>query len=131
MIKTVSVVVENEVGKILALKRSAHKKWYPGRWDIISGKIVDNESPSECFFREIKEEIGGTEFISVSEKEPYVYQEGRHIWHVYPFLAVVKNNTTFVLNKEHSEYQWVTVQELLQRECASPLTYELNKIYVQ
>ena len=62
MENTVFAVFVNDEGKILSLKRSPDKEWYPNKWDVISGKIHGGESPEECLRREVLEEIGISDF---------------------------------------------------------------------
>ena len=45
-------------GKYLLMKRSANKRYAPGRIHPFGGKIDQNENPYEGAIREIKEEIG-------------------------------------------------------------------------
>lgn len=55
---TVSVIIENEKGELLLVKRKyAPKKGY---WDIAGGFIEFNESAEEAARREIREELGIT-----------------------------------------------------------------------
>ncbi len=128
MIKTVSIVIINNEGKILALKRSALKKWYPAKWDIISGKFEENETPEECFKRELYEETGITEFILTEIKEPYIYSEAGLQWLVHSFLCKIDHNN-IKLDAEHSEFKWMDIKELLESDHATPLKTELRVFF--
>jgi len=128
MIKTVSIIVINEEGKILALKRNENKVWYPKMWDIISGKIEESESPDECFNREIFEEIGISIFKNVEKRNPYVYEENGKEWLVHPYCCIIGLNK-IVLNKEHTEYKWMTLEEILDVEHVPPLKKDLEIFY--
>ncbi|MBI5229277.1 NUDIX domain-containing protein [Candidatus Micrarchaeota archaeon] len=128
MIKTVSIVVINDEGKILALKRSPDKKWYPGKWDILSGKIEEGESPDECFKRELLEEAGITDYHDVETRPPYVYEEAGLKWLVYSFRCKT-SQSDIKLDSEHSEFKWTTLEELINSEHATPLRTELHVFY--
>lgn len=129
MLKTVSIVVINEEGKLLALKRSADRKWYPGKWDIVSGKIRDDETPEECFRREIFEELGISEFRYVKKIQmPYTYEEDGGEWLVHSFLCKI-DHSDIKLNEEHSEYKWVGLPEFLSLDYAKPLLVELGVFF--
>lgn len=52
-----SAIIKNKQGKTLLLKRS-EKSSYSGYWQLVEGKLEENESPSGSLKREIKEEIG-------------------------------------------------------------------------
>ena len=128
IIKTVSVIVRNEEGKILALKRSPDKKWYPNKWDIISGTFNETESSYECFCREILEEIGISTFELIEKRWPYIYEEKGQSWLVQPYRCTI-GMETIRLNSEHSEYKWMTLQEILNSDHAAPLRTELAVFY--
>lgn len=128
MIKTVSIIVINEEGEILALRRSEDKRWYPKKWDIISGMFDGSESPDECFNREIFEEIGISIFKEVEKKPPYVYEEDGKEWLVYPYRCKIGIDK-IRLNSEYCEYKWMTLEEILNSEHAKPLRTELVVFY--
>lgn len=129
MIKAVSIVVVNEEGKLLALKRSADRKWYPGKWDIVSGKIREEETSDECFRREIFEELGISEFRYVKKiQSPYTYEEDGGEWLVHSFLCKI-DHSDIKLNEEHSEYKWVGLPEFLSLDYAKPLLVELGVFF--
>jgi 8-oxo-dGTP pyrophosphatase MutT (NUDIX family) len=52
-----SAFVKNKQGKILLLKRS-EKSSYPGYWQLVEGKLEDDELPIEAIRREVGEELG-------------------------------------------------------------------------
>jgi 8-oxo-dGTP pyrophosphatase MutT (NUDIX family) len=43
---------------VLLLKRSRHKDFAPGEWDLVSGRVESGESVPEALRREIGEECG-------------------------------------------------------------------------
>jgi len=52
-----SAIIKNKQGKVLLLQRSK-KSSYPAYWQLVEGKMEQNESPSKSLKREISEEIG-------------------------------------------------------------------------
>ena len=57
MTKSVNVVVENNEGKLLVLKRNERDtKFYPGYWNFPGGKVEEGEGLLEAVKRETKEE---------------------------------------------------------------------------
>lgn len=125
MVKTVSVVVTNETGMILALKRSQSRKWFPEKWDIISGKVETGEDPEGCFAREIFEEVGLRKFLDIKRANPFVYESEGGKWLVHPFLVKINHNK-IKLNHEHSEFKWMGLADLLASDHAEPLARELK-----
>lgn len=52
-----SAIIKNKQGKVLLLQRS-EKSSYPGYWQLVEGKMEQDESPSKSLKREINEETG-------------------------------------------------------------------------
>jgi len=128
MTKTVSIIVTNNRDEILVLKRSSDKKWYPHKWDIISGKLKNEEDPEEGFKRELKEETGIKSLEQVENKKPYIYKEKGRQWLVHPYRCKVKQEEV-QLNNEHCDYQWVSLEKLLNLNLARPVKLELKPFY--
>ncbi len=126
--KTVSIVITNHKGQILLLKRALHKKWYPGKWDIISGKLKDNENPKDGFARELLEETGLSNLETVESKKPYAYKEKGQKWLVHPYRCKINTNS-IKLNSEHCDYKWVKINQLKHLNLATPVIYELKPFY--
>ncbi|MBI2579622.1 MAG: NUDIX domain-containing protein [Candidatus Aenigmarchaeota archaeon] len=108
----VKILVKNDGGKYLLLKRSAEK--YPEvgeRWDIVGGRIDAGIPLIENLRREVMEETG-----LVIENEPVLVAaqdilriEGRHIVRL-TYVGYANGNP--VLTDEHTEYGWFTVEEM-------------------
>ena len=58
MEKGVNVVIINNQGKILVLKRRSTEFSYPNLWDLPGGRAEDDETLREAAQREAKEESG-------------------------------------------------------------------------
>jgi 8-oxo-dGTP pyrophosphatase MutT (NUDIX family) len=54
----VKIVLIDEKGRVLMLKRARHLKKYPEKWDLPGGHLKTNESPIKGLEREVKEETG-------------------------------------------------------------------------
>ena len=54
------VVVRDEEGRCLLLKRSMSSKGNPGKWDLPGGKVDIGESFDQGLLREVAEETGLT-----------------------------------------------------------------------
>lgn len=127
--KTIFVVFINDKEEILALKRNSNKSYYPGKWDVISGKIKDNESPEECAKREILEEIKVDNFDIIKRFEPHIYEEDGKKWEVYPFLCMTDDN--IIINKEHEDFKWINLNDFFKLDYALPLEKEFIIIFGQ
>ncbi len=94
--------------EFLLLKRTADQV-YPNIWQMVSGKINDNEKAFETSIREIKEETGLTpEKMWVAPKVNSFYSAVTDTICLIPvFTALVAKDSNVIISDEHSEYTWV------------------------
>ncbi len=100
---------ETENGiEFLLLKRAADQI-YPGVWQMVSGKINDNEKAFETSIREIKEETGLTpENMWAAPKVNSFYSAVSDTICLIPvFAALVAKDSSVIISNEHCEYTWV------------------------
>lgn len=108
---------ESEKGiEFLLLKRSDGQP-YPGLWQMVTGKIKENEKAYQTAIREIKEETGLSPLqLWVAPTVNSFYEpKDEYICLLPVFAARVKANE-IKLSDEHTDYQWVdksTAQKLL------------------
>jgi 8-oxo-dGTP diphosphatase len=109
----VSVIVKNKENKQLIIRRHENSIFAPGQWEFVNGSIDDGESAEQTAVRELQEETG----IIIREedlKEGPVHEltdsDGR--WVVIPYFLQVKTQEVN-LSPEHTDYNWVSEQELL------------------
>jgi len=113
--KNVAVGVVQFDGKILLMKRSPTKKFYPLKWENAGGGIQRTETPEEAVLREVKEETG-LKCRIIRKGTPVDVPNGNVIFVVLPFLVKPENNNV-ILSKEHTEYKWVNVDEYKNFDC--------------
>ena len=104
---------ETENGiKFLLLKR-AEDQIYPVVWQMVSGKIKENEKALETSLRELKEETNLTPLkIWIAPKVNSFYSSQTDSICLIPVFAVqVKKDSKVIISDEHSEYKWVTSDE--------------------
>ena len=129
IIKTVSAIITDGDGRILALKRGFHKK-HPGKWNIVSGKFEGRESARQCLKREIEQETGITKYEIVDCRSPLIYDEpDGQSWLVHAFLCRV-DGRLIRINEEHTEYRWVTPEEFIKLDCAAPALLDIRSFFV-
>lgn len=108
------VFVEFE-GKYLAVKRGATAPVRPNEWDLPGGKSDKGEQPLLAATRELYEESG-------IEAQPNFLTEYLHkqtLRSYYYYTATVANAKVSI-SPEHSDYEWVSLEELVSRLTHEP-----------
>jgi len=108
---------ESEKGiEFLLLKRSGGQP-YPALWQMVTGKIKNNEKAYQTALREIKEETGlvPVQLWVAPTVNSFYEPVGEYICLLPVFAARVETDR-IEISVEHTEYQWVdrtTAQKLL------------------
>ncbi len=110
--KILSFVVND--GKFLALYSEPHKEYGEGGWFVVTGGVEENESYEDAVVREILEETGlDTEEI-ISLNWGSVYEWWDELCEEHNFITFVKPGK-ITLNEEHSKYEWLNIDEFIER----------------
>lgn len=100
-------VLENSNNEILLLKRSPRARLGPGLWGFPAGHIEDGESPEDCAWRELTEEIGRdfeSEIIARLDPMRDTFYGGIYEIHLFHHRWIGGN---VHLNAEHTDQTWV------------------------
>lgn len=106
--------------KILLVKRSKNLKFYPGRWNGISGFLDDKRSIEQKVKDELAEEIGIKEKDIISIKVGHVFDldepKYKKTWIVHPILVRMRASKCLRANKikldwEAKEFKWIRPKE--------------------
>lgn len=126
-VKIVSGIIINEKNEILMLKRSADRKWYPNKWNFLSGTVEKNEKIIDCIYREIGEELGSDLKIElIQEGTTFIDNEDEGIWKIFPFkFRYLDGNIN--INHEHSEYSWVKEKEFQNMDIVPGILNDLRQ----
>ena len=122
MLKVVAALIMKD-GKILIAKRSTGNKDVIGKWEFPGGKVEENETEEQAIEREIKEEfdivIKAKNFVSNVKSN----ECDKHIdLRLYSCKYVEGEFKLY----DHSEYKWVSKEDLLNYELA-PLDFVLTE----
>ncbi|HCY76021.1 MAG TPA: NUDIX pyrophosphatase [Ignavibacteriales bacterium] len=98
--------------EFLLLKRAPYQ-YYPNLWQMVSGKIKENETAYKTALREIEEETGLTpeKFWVAPTVNSFYSPDGDYICLLPVFSAKVKFDSQVILSKEHTEFKWVNPEE--------------------
>lgn len=96
--------------KILISKRSMHKKYFPGLWEVIGGNLEFGEDFEDCVIREVQEEINaGIKYLEHLHSRAMYLNNLMYITVAY--YGELLDEPVF--NKEEiSEIKWISKEEL-------------------
>lgn len=121
----VRVLLTDENGKILILKRSTECKTNPGKWELPGGKVNQDESFDHALLREVYEEtnlkIELDHVVGASEQNLHIIRAV----HIIMSGRIIEGELT--LSSEHEGYAWVLMETLPDYELADWLQDYLNK----
>lgn len=116
--------------KILLVKRSDKVLTYKGLWSCLAGFVDDEKSMEEKVIFEMKEELGLSEkdIISITEGETYLFidEDLNREWIRHLFLVEI-NNPALNLSWEHTEYVWITIDDVKKYKTTPGFEEDLSK----
>lgn len=126
-VKIARVIILNDEGKILILKRNPSEGHYPGLWDVPGGGMNEGETLKAAAIREAKEECG----LDVEIPGDYftVFHRADAPVDIYGFLGgLTKGNV--ILSKEHTDFAWMSKDERKNFELI-PSSKAIVKAYIE
>jgi 8-oxo-dGTP pyrophosphatase MutT (NUDIX family) len=108
--------------RILLLKRRRPLAGIEHAWHVVSGFLDEECSLRKKVEAELLEETGIRDVVDMQALQPYRHADAT-IWNVYPVRVQVASQGPILLNEEHSEYAWFTIEDmdrlLLPHACAA------------
>lgn len=120
----VAVVHNKETDRFLLMKRAPDKENYPSFWEFPAGIIEEGESPNQTAVRELREETGIKAEIQRKGESFEVENKNTRI-KVYPFLFEVDTEEV-EMTREHTDYEWLELEEVLDKETVDGLKKDLQ-----
>lgn len=104
-----SIIIQNELGQILLLKRSSKDSFHPNTW-CLPGGGMDLDSPFSEAEREVKEEtnlvLNQIHYLSLYDLE--------NITLIYFMSNVLSTQVITLYDEEHSQYAWVNLNDIFE-----------------
>ena len=121
----VRVLLTDQDGKILILKRSTDSKTNPGKWELPGGKVNQDESFDHALIREVYEEtnlkIALEHVVGASEQNLHIIRAV----HIIMSGKIIEGELN--LSNEHEGYAWVWMENLKDYELADWLQDYVNQ----
>ena len=101
-------------GKILLGQRAAFRKTYPGKWDVIGGKVETGESLETALVRECGEEIGivPTDFTFAEALVDHALPVNSPPTYHFFLVTGWTGGAPRMVHHEHSDMRWFTAEEV-------------------
>lgn len=110
-IPVVKVLIQDQNGDFLMLKKSSHYDWMADKWEQPGGKIEEGENRFEAARREVKTETG----LEIKELEDLVrieIEDDREKVNCY-VMFTQRFSGDLKLSEEHQEWKWINKNEAL------------------
>ena len=102
--------------KYLLLKRSPEKQPYPGIWQIVTGKIEEEEKAYNTALREVTEETGLKPVkCYVAPKINEFYTPHNDNIYLIPVFVINVKDEDVILSEEHTHFEWLDFKSAYER----------------
>ncbi|WJH38322.1 NUDIX hydrolase (plasmid) [Aliirhizobium terrae] len=106
-------------GRVLLVRRAAHRKWSANKWDLVGGHVEKGEGLDVALVRECQEEVGLTP--RAFEHVATLYEDGdrkrKSPFHIFR-VPLWDGGNAQLLGQEHSELGWFAVDGFHEAELA-------------
>jgi 8-oxo-dGTP diphosphatase len=113
---SVKVIIHDDNGRCLLLKRSMSSKGNPGKWEPPGGKVDAGEDIEHGLLREVSEETGLT--ISLRRVLGAAESESPEKRVAYLILEGYVESGQVRLSSEHDDFLWVDPQDIAKVDIA-------------
>ena len=86
----------------------------PNEWGLWGGKIDEDENIKSAVIRELEEESGYNGKIDLIDA--YIFKNPNGSFKYYNFIGVIDSEFEPILDWESADYEWVTLDELINKE---------------
>jgi 8-oxo-dGTP diphosphatase len=111
---SVKMVLRDDNGRCLLLKRSMNSKWYAGKWEFPGGKVDPGENFGDALLREVFEETGLR--ITIQRVAGTAESEMPTVKVVHLIMEGQAEAGKVCLSNEHDDYAWVDPEDILKMD---------------
>ncbi|NHJ86571.1 MAG: NUDIX domain-containing protein [Asgard group archaeon] len=115
----VGAIIEKD-GKFLVLRRSAEKDYAADTWEVVTGRLEEDEDPKEGLLREVKEETNLEVEILMPIDTGFFYRGGKEYPMVFVLYWCRYLSGEIKTSWEHSKYKWITLDEAIAMQEMGP-----------
>jgi 8-oxo-dGTP diphosphatase len=114
---SMKVIIHDQDGKCLLIKRSMQSKGNPGKWDFPGGKVDPGETFDEGLLREVYEETK----LKISLEKPLTVIESESPANrvLYLFMKGDLLEGEVELSEEHDDFTWIDPVDLREFDLAT------------
>jgi len=106
----VRVILFDQHGHILVLKRSSSSQTNPSKWELPGGNIDTLEAFDNALKREIEEETGFTVAIHTAAGTAMQETDESRVVHLVMIGTILSGGMS--ISKEHDEFRWAGLAEI-------------------
>lgn len=122
---SVRVMLEDDNGLVLIVKRSDTSDWNPCKWEFPGGKLDPGESFDDALRREVREETGLT--VKITALVGAVEDDCKNFRIVHLLMKGQVVDGTIAMSHEHTDYKWVSKADLASQNVTSYIIGFLSK----
>lgn len=125
---SVKIIIKDDQGRLLLLKRSMDSKNNPGKWDFPGGKIDPGETFDQALQREVLEETG----LSVKIERLVGSTQSESPTHkiIYLMLEGSTESGLVELSGEHNDFLWAGLKELSNADLCEQFRPVIENFYL-
>jgi 8-oxo-dGTP pyrophosphatase MutT (NUDIX family) len=111
-IACVDLLISNDNSEIIAQKRAANRKLFPGCWEVPGGHVEDGEGFIETIKREIKEELG-LDFVKLIDfVDSFDWESDGKEYRNFQFLGIARGEPKLTEPEKTTELCWINFSNL-------------------